>query len=1442
MRDKRKLSKLIHNWGIVFILAFSGVIIVAGSYFGLRNTRIRYNEISTIVINQQKELLKSQVESVVSTINYEKNTIEKSANEQVKKEVNKGYLITENLYNKYKSKKSKSEVIQLIMEALRPIRFNNGNGYLFSNDLDGNVLLFPTIPAYEKSNIQNLQDSKGKYVVLEQNKICKEKGEGFVIGYWPKPGFDNKIGFKKISFIKYFEPYNFYIGAGVYLDEVDEKIRNNLLETISNIRYGSDGYIFINRLNGDALVSNGKKLSGKKKLWEEFDENPQKVEALFKKEFNAAMKPNGDFINYTWHKLTNSNKEISKISFIYGIPEFNWLIGAGVYLDEIEIELRKLKAETKRTILIQMFFVLLVTLIVIVAFLLLLKKMNKKINKDYQQFHAFFHKASSSNELIDISKIRYKEFESLAENANKMLQEKIADKQDILKAKEHLLVTIRSIGDAVITTDEKGNVDFLNNIAERLTGWRNQEAKGKNLPEIFNIIKSENREIAENPVQKVFESKKIVELANHTILISKNKTEYQIADSAAPIKDNEGKILGVVLVFRNVTKEYKMQRNLIESEKEYKSILENMIDGYYRSDKDGNAILLSPSVEKILGFNLKEMIGKKISLFYANPQEREKFLEKIKKYGSVENYPAEFKKKNSKNIFIETNSKIYYDENGEYAGVEGTFRDVTEENKLKKKLVENERNYRLITESSPDFISKLDLEGNFIYSNSARNSFGFTKDDLIGKSIYDFISPIEAEKLKQQQIHLIKNPEDIKKPIFLNFKDKEGKWHFLQCNGNFILDENGLPEAFLIISRDITEQKKSQQEIRKLSKVAESTNQSVVISKLSGKIVYVNQTLLKLLGWANEKEVLKKSLLLFCDKESKIKINEIINPILLSKGSYKGELTFIRKNKTTFPGELFSSVILDDSGKPEYFLTLFSDITERKLHEQKLRDNLNQFEIINANTPSIVWKFDIDNDGRFINSYISNVVNELLLLPKGTIDNNFDKPFQYIKKEYYEKIIQTIENAVANPHKIVEIDFEVIKGDGKTAWFRTKARVRIENNLTTIFGSTIDITQQRINDRELQKVENLKSIGTLAGGIAHDFNNILTGIYGNVSLAEIKMGKDHPSYKYLLETEKSINRATKLTKQLLTFSRGGAPIKKDINLQKLIMETVCFDLTGSNVKPIFNFADNLKSVKVDEGQIQQVFSNLTINANQASPEGGHLFVTLENSYINENEITGLKSGDYLKIIVQDEGTGIEQKHLDKIFDPYFTTKKTGNGLGLATTYSIIQKHNGHLKIESEIGKGTTFTIYLPASKIQTNIEGKSITNIVYSNKKPARILVMDDEEIILSLSTKMLEVLGYQTDTAVDGLEAIKKYKESLETGYPFDIIIMDLTIPGSMGGKKAVQQVLKINPEAKVIVSSGYFSDNSMDDYQEFGFKQMIEKPFTIARLKEIIQKVLNN
>jgi len=1057
---KRKVSflNLISFWGVIFLVGLAILLIavdVADSYFEFKS---RAKRIRADFIEQQKQIIRREVLRTVDFIRRSQESLLSQVKQKVKNKANEAYAIVSNIVRRYKASRNQQEIRNMIVEILKTIRFENERGYFFIVDMKGKPVLFPDKMKGEKPYAR-IPTTILKRLI----EIAKTSGEGLFEHSIEVPVSDSSsLKLSYFSYVRVFEPLNWIIGAGYWCRDLEELLREQgVLKTISELRFGKEGYIFVNRFNGDALVSNGKVFSGTKKLWEEFSELPQKTKNMFDTEYQAAMKPEGDYIHYSWQKLTDATKESPKVSFIYGIPELEWIVGAGVYLDDVEKSIALLRANLNRQIRTRILHSIAIVVITMSIFLVLLGQVTRRLKKDVSLFNSLLRKAAFSDELIDLAGIRFREFKEMARNANKMLEDKKRTRQELKNEKEQLFVTLRSIGDGVITTDTSGEIELMNNIAEKLTGWSFEEAKGKQLREVFHIVNEETREEVTNPVERVLREGHIIGLGNHTVLISRDGIEYNIADSAAPIKDPEGKVLGVVIVFRDVTEIYEKEKRI---------------------------------------------------------RQNKQFLESL--FSSVQ-----------------------------------------------------------------DGISVLDTELNILMVNDVMREW--YKENL----------PLEGGKCYK-------------------------KYH-------------------------------------------------------------------------NKEKPCSPCPSLRCLKTGKTEMEIVPGP----PGSH---IEWI---------ELYSHPIKDvDTGETIGVVEFVRDITE----QEKLKS-------------------------------------------------------------------------------------------------------------------------------EVIKAEKLRSIGVLAGGIAHDFNNILTGVFGNIEIAKMQLSKDHSAYSHLEIATSALKRATNLTKQLLTFARGGEPILETLDVKSIIQETVEFNLSGSSVKANFKFPDDLWQVRADKGQISQVIANLVINAKEAMPEGGNLYIEAENIENIERLSIGNLTGNFVKITLRDEGVGIPSKYLDKIFDPYFSTKQTGDGLGLAIVYSIIKKHDGHITVESSPGVGTAFTLYLPAERASTGSEGHEFVDIRRpSDAVTCRILVVDDEEMIREVAGAMLGMLGHKVDFAKDGGEAVKKYKEAMEKEEPFHIVIMDLTIPGGVGGKEAAKEILSIDPDAKIIVSSGYSTDPVMANYLEYGFKGRLSKPFQLEELRKEVNRLM--
>jgi PAS domain S-box-containing protein len=380
-----------------------------------------------------------------------------------------------------------------------------------------------------------------------------------------------------------------------------------------------------------------------------------------------------------------------------------------------------------------------------------------------------------------------------------------------------------------------------------------------------------------------------------------------------------------------------------------------------------------------------------------------------------------------------------------------------------------------------------------------------------------------------------------------------------------------------------------------------------------------------------------------------------------------------------------------------------------------------------------------------------------------------------------------------------------------------------------------DMSEHRRRLEEMIKVQKLESLGVLAGGIAHDFNNILTGILGNISYARTALEQTHDAYMPLSRAEKASRRAASLARQLLIFAKGGEPVKSVFSVREVLTESLSLALSGTNVIETVDLPEDLHTVEADEGQISQALHNIIINAVQAMPGGGKLEITGRNVVLEDSNGLGLAGGEYVRLTFSDEGCGIAATDQQKIFDPYFTTKAFGTGLGLASTYAIINSHHGTISVSSALGSGTTFTIHLPSLGAAPTVE-KPADGIGPVDREAGSILVMDDEEMVRELAVLTLERRGYTVVTCRNGTEAVSLYKEAAMDDRPFSVVIMDLTIPGGMGGVETAKQILAFAPDANLVVSSGYSEDPVMSNYKEYGFCAAIEKPYSVEDIARII------
>ncbi len=510
---------------------------------------------------------------------------------------------------------------------------------------------------------------------------------------------------------------------------------------------------------------------------------------------------------------------------------------------------------------------------------------------------------------------------------------------------------------------------------------------------------------------------------------------------------------------------------------------------------------------------------------------------------------------------------------------------------------------------------------------------------------------------------------------------------------------------------------------------------------------------------------------------------------------------------------------------------LLKEITARKDAEKTLKESEEYFRSLIENTLDIITV--LDNKGIIL--FESPSVEKLLgYKPEDLVGKNV---FEFIHPDDKPAAQEVFARALYSSGTSGSIEVRFRHRGG--AWGVLAAvgkSIMDESHKVRIIINSRDITEHRKFEEDMLRSQKLESLGVLAGGIAHDFNNFITGITANIELAIRSQGGTELS-TILKKAEQASFRAKDLTQQLLTFSMGGEPIKRVLKIGDVIKDSAEFALRGSRAVCAFSIPNDLRPVEADEGQFRQVIHNVVINASQSLAQGGVINVVCNNVTVSAQEKQGIASGDYVKVAIADHGIGIPKEHLSKIFDPYFTTKHRGSGLGLATSYSIMKKHGGEISVESAVGQGTTVSLLLPASREQFCAAGARKDALVSGR---GRILIMDDEEIVRDAAGRILETAGYEIEFAKDGMETIALYRKAVESGNPFDAVILDLTVPGGMGGKDALKELLVIDPTVKAIVSSGYSHDPIMAHYGDFGFMGVIAKPYKIRDMSEIVKKVI--
>ena len=747
--------------------------------------------------------------------------------------------------------------------------------------------------------------------------------------------------------------------------------------------------------------------------------------------------------------------------------------------------------------------------------------------------------------------------------------------------------------------------------------------------------------------------------------------------------------------------------------------------------------------------------------------------------------------------------------------------------------------------SFPEPAFAVDPSGKIIEWNKAMEEFcGIKAEQIIGKtseeckiSLYQKSQPLLIENYIKSKKH----PDStfIKEEILTLYNGQEIN---VLSKVSLIYDDSdeliGGVQTFQDISEHVSAEKLLAEDLLKYSVLFNNSYDAIILYDLNGNILEVNKKALNLFQFNQEIFLKLKLSHLFPEREKKHLHNFL--DVFHTKNFNFDEFNLIKSNNSEFFGEVSADLI--ELEKQEIVQLIIRDITEKKHIEENLAAEREMLAVTLAGIGDGV--ITLDSEGSII--LINKVAEKILEMDYNEVFGkkifNITALYKEKSHEHYElHEVKTMLGKRANP----PISISILKmKDGREKIIEHEI-APIHNKEGEITGNIIvfrDITDKRKKEAEDFKNQKIESIGLLAGGIAHDFNNILTAVLGNTALLKMDLDEHSEKFSILNELETAIHRASKLTHQLLTFSKGGTPIKKFMHIGDVLKESANFALHGKKNEVKFKFSPDLWPVQIDEGQISQVIHNLVINAVQATKINPKILIQANNYIMEPDNIMMLTPGNYVKISIQDFGEGISEENQEKIFDPYFTTKKTGSGLGLSVCYSILTRHNGKIIVDSKIDEGSTFTFYLPAHpEIILKMEDKSDLPKKNFNTN-ARILILEDEKPIRVLLEKFLRKKNFYVESAADGEKILNLYQDALDRGQEFDILILDLTIKGGMGGDETFKKLLELNPNVKAIVASGYSTKKILSDYKQFGFAGMLSKPFMMSDLLEEIEKLLEN
>ncbi|MDX2226800.1 MAG: PAS domain S-box protein [Verrucomicrobiae bacterium] len=972
----------------------------------------------------------------------------------------------------------------------------------------------------------------------------------------------------------------------------------------------------------------------------------------------------------------------------------------------------------------------------------------------------------------------------------------------------------------------------VNMAFEKVLGYSAEELCSRSF---FEFIHPEDQEKTVKVLQSLMSGEPAVDFENR----------YRAADGtyrwlswSAPAAEP-----GSTLIYaaaRDVTQYREIQDKLLRSEKSFREMADSLDVMIWKTDDKQKFTYFNRRWTEFTGLTFDSLLGEGW-LDPIHPEDRERVVHVCgTSFKSRESFDMDYRMRRQDGQFrlIRDHGAPRFDAEGMFAGFVGTCLDITDETMAREEI----QKLALIARKTVNAVLLTGPEGLIEWVNEGFTRItGYTMEEAVGKKPGLLLQGPETDPRTVETLRRhIRRREPVRVEI-VNY-GKSGRPYWLDIEIQPIFNEAGALTHFMAIEQDITVRKdmeamlrESEKHFKKLSLMARHTNNAVVLTDPSGVIEWVNEGFTRITGYGLREVIGRKPGAFLQGPESDRHAVETLRQAIRSEEAVKLEILNYTKSGNPFWFEIEIQPIRNETGELLHFMAVQQEITERKLLQKRLREGEEKIERILEASRMGVWEWNIDTHEVQWSEGTYRIFGRD---PKQFVPD-FNLILETIVEEDRDVFLQATNRAVKEAG-VMNVEYRILHVGGGIRWVSAYGKVFCDalGKPVSMSGILSDITERKEMERKLVQEERLSLVGSLAGSVAHDFNNFMTGL--NMLLNMMEMEKDPAGLEQLMKLARTaVEEASKLPRQLLSFSKGGNPVVTRVH-PSMLREQADLCLVGSSIRLEWRETPGTKHLLADPGQMSQVISNLVINARQAMPLGGKVTIQCENvSLTGPARMHPLREGEYVQVSIGDQGSGIRPEELTRIFEPFYTTKKDGTGLGLATCRRIMQAHGGEIICESRLGIGTVFKLWIPvADRI---MDDQADTGLLKPLKPfEGLVIIMDDDAIIATTVSKALEKMGVHALTVASGEECLEAYAHCLQIGNTVSLLILDITIRGGMGGVETLRRLLEKYPDIQAVAHSGYSESDAMNRYGEFGFVAALRKPTSFRDIQQLCERFL--